>query len=114
MKKRSGDVEVDGGSETQFEAGTGLEVRDSERDSRLKALLGMVSHHAARSSTDLLTLTIKTLFILELLHRCHLVTITYLVEHFALPIILIISPTASWITKTGELILVLCHAQVNL
>jgi hypothetical protein len=51
-------------------AGRNLIVRDSDGDSGLKALLGMVSHHADRSPSDLLTLTVKTLFILELLHRC--------------------------------------------
>jgi hypothetical protein len=51
-------------------AGQGLIVSDSEGDSGLKALLGMVSHHEKRSPSDLLTITVKTLFILELLHRC--------------------------------------------
>jgi hypothetical protein len=51
-------------------AGRGLIVRDSEGDSGLKALLGMVSHHENRSPSDLLTITVKTHFILELLHRC--------------------------------------------
>jgi hypothetical protein len=50
--------------------GRDLIVRDSEGDSGLKALLRMVSHHENRSPSDLLTITVKTLFILELLHRC--------------------------------------------
>jgi hypothetical protein len=51
-------------------AGQGLIVTDSDGDSGLRALLGMVSHHENRSPSDLLTITVKTLFILELLHRC--------------------------------------------